>query len=275
MIKDIVVNLSLDPSNVVAAEFAVAVASACEAHLAGIAFAYLPIMPVTDLDGAPSELLEFQRVANEKAAQAAVAKFDERARRAGLSFESRLITASPPDAADLFGRIARRFDIAVVGQAVPHKGSTDTLIVESALFDSGRPVLVVPYIHKGGLAFDRVMMCWDGSRNAARATADAMPLLVRAKAVEVVTIAGEPAKSEELAGADIAEHLARHGCKVETKRIVAGTDVASTILSHAADTGADLIVMGGYGHSMLREFILGGATRGMLAAMTVPTLMSH
>jgi nucleotide-binding universal stress UspA family protein len=265
MIKDIVVNLSLDPSNVVAAEFAVAVASTCEAHLAGIAFAYLPIMPVTDLDGAPSELLEFQRVANEKAAQAAVAKFDELARRAGLSFESRLITASPPDAAD----------IAVVGQVVPHKGSTDTLIVESALFDSGRPVLVVPYIHKGGLAFDRVMMCWDGSRNAARATADAMPLLVRAKAVEVVTIAGEPAKSEELAGADIAEHLARHGCKVETKRIVAGTDVASTILSHAADTGADLIVMGGYGHSMLREFILGGATRGMLAAMTVPTLMSH
>jgi nucleotide-binding universal stress UspA family protein len=94
--------------------------------------------------------------------------------------------------------------------------------------------------------------------------------------VEVVVISGERGKSKEVPGADIAKHLARHGLNVELHDIVArDMDVASTILSHAADSDADFIVMGGYGHSRLREFILGGATRGMLTAMTVPTLMSH
>jgi nucleotide-binding universal stress UspA family protein len=103
-----------------------------------------------------------------------------------------------------------------------------------------------------------------------------MPLLRRSKAIDVVVVATERPKSDELPGADMAEHLARHEFKVDLKRIVSGgTDVASTILSYAADSGADFIVMGGYGHSRLREFILGGATRGILSAMTVPTLMSH
>jgi nucleotide-binding universal stress UspA family protein len=89
-------------------------------------------------------------------------------------------------------------------------------------------------------------------------------------------VATERPKSDELPGADIAEHLARHELKVDLKRIVTGdTDVASTILSHAADVAADFMVMGGYGHSRLREFILGGVTRGILSSMTVPTLMSH
>ncbi len=103
-----------------------------------------------------------------------------------------------------------------------------------------------------------------------------MPFLVRAKVVEVFIVTGERKKSEEVPGADIAKHLARHGLNVEINRIVASdTDVANTILSHAADADADFIVMGGYGHSRLREFILGGATRGILASMTIPTLMSH
>ena len=97
-----------------------------------------------------------------------------------------------------------------------------------------------------------------------------------AQAIDVVIVASERVKSDEIPGADIGQHLARHGLKVDVKRIVStDTDVASTILSHAADTSTDLIVMGGYGHSRLREFILGGATRGILGAMTVPTLMSH
>ena len=152
----------------------------------------------------------------------------------------------------------------------------DGLIVEAALFDSGRPMLVVPYIQRNGLKLDRILLCWDGSRSAARAAADALPFLRCAKLVEVVTVASEPAKSDEMPGADIAHHLARHGVKVELKRIVtAETDVASTILSHAADSSADFLVMGGYGHSRLREFVLGGMTREILASMTVPTLMSH
>jgi nucleotide-binding universal stress UspA family protein len=137
-------------------------------------------------------------------------------------------------------------------------------------------VLVVPYIQKGGLKLDNVLVCWDASRNAARAIADALPLLKRAKTIDVVIVASERPKSDEIPGADIGQHLARHGLKIEVKRIVAtDTDVANTILSHAADSSADFIVMGGYGHSRLREFILGGATRGILSSMTVPTLMSH
>ena len=150
------------------------------------------------------------------------------------------------------------------------------MIIEAALFESGRPVLVVPYIQKQGLKLDRVLVCWDASRNAARAIADAMPFLRRSKAIDVIVVATERPKSDELPGADIAHHLARHELEVDLKRIVSGgTDVASTILSYAADSAADFIVMGGYGHSRLREFILGGATRGILSAMTVPTLMSH
>jgi nucleotide-binding universal stress UspA family protein len=149
-------------------------------------------------------------------------------------------------------------------------------MAEAALFQSGRPVLVVPYIQRTGLKLDRLLVCWDGSRSAARAVGDAMPFIVRAKATEIVMVANEAAKSDEMPGADIAHHLARHGAKVEVKRIVSiETDVASTILSHAADSSADFLVMGGYGHSRLREFVLGGATRGILASMTLPTLMSH
>jgi len=92
----------------------------------------------------------------------------------------------------------------------------------------------------------------------------------------VVTIIGEKGKSDKIAGADVAGHLARHGLKVELRRIPAGhIDVADNLLSLAADTSADFIVMGGCGHSRLREFVLEGATRGILASMTVPALLSH
>ena len=148
-------------------------------------------------------------------------------------------------------------------------------MIEGALFESGRPVIVVPYIQKQALSLERVMVCWDGGRTAARAIADALPLLVRAKSVEVVVVT-EPRKSSEVDDTQMAEHLARHGVPAVVKRVTRGDiDVQSAILSHAADISADFIVMGGYGHSRLREFIWGGVTRNMLGAMTVPVLMSH
>jgi nucleotide-binding universal stress UspA family protein len=275
MIKDLVVNLSVDGRDV-AGPFALSVAEAFGAHVAGIAFSYEPIIPPTVMGGVPAAYIDEQRAENDKAANDAAARFDEAARRAGVSFESRALGASVAGAAERFSAIARRFDLSIVGQAEPGKVAPEELIVEGALFSSGRPVLIVPYIQKAALKLDRIMVCWDASRNAARAIADAMPMLRRAQAIDVVIVASESLKSDEIPGADIGQHLARHGLKVDVKRIVAtDTDVASTILSHAADTSADFIVMGGYGHSRLREFILGGATRGILGAMTVPTLMSH
>ncbi len=119
------------------------------------------------------------------------------------------------------------------------------------------------------------MICWD-SRPAVRAIADAMPLLELAGRVEVVIDDNERGKQDEVEGADMGRHLARHGLNVEVKRITRGEiDVANTLLSHAADSGTDLVVMGGYGHSRLREFVLGGVTHSMLRSMTVPVLMSH
>jgi len=274
MIKDIVTSLEVSTSRDVAADFAVSVAGTFDAHLTGLAFLYQPLAPVGD--GFPAEAMQYQRIENEKAAKAAVTRFDEVVRRAAISAEGRTLDVPVASAAKVFANIARRFDVAVVGQPEPHKPALERLIIEAALFDSGRPVLIVPYIQRTGLRLDRVMVGWDGSRSAARAVADAMPLLVRAKTAEVVIVVSEALKSEDIPGVEIARHLARHGAKAAVKSIVtAETDVANTILSHAADTSADFLVMGGYGHSRLREFILGGATRGILASMTLPTLMSH
>lgn len=150
------------------------------------------------------------------------------------------------------------------------------IISESTLFESGRPVIIVPYIQKAPIKLDRIMVCWDGSRSAARAIADAMPFLEHAKNVEVVVVTNERGKRDEIEGADIGQHLARHGLKVEVTHITHGDlDVADALLSHSMDASADFMVMGGYGHSRLREFVLGGVTRTILRTMTLPTLMSH
>jgi nucleotide-binding universal stress UspA family protein len=276
MIKDIVVNLGLGERGSPAGDYAVSVAEAFGAHVVGISFLYDPIVPVSATGYIPAEVIETQRADNEAAAKAAVDRFTAAASRAGVSAEQVTLSASLAGAGDTFGRIARRFDLAVVGQAEPEANSVEELIAESALFESGRPVIVVPYIQKAPLKLDNVMVCWDGSRPAARAIADAMPLLEKAGRVEVVIIANERGKQDEIEGADMGQHLARHGLKVDVKRISGGNiDVADALLSHVADSGTDFIVMGGYGHSRLREFVLGGVTHTILRSMTVPALMAH
>ena len=276
MIKDLVVNLDVGERPDFAGEYAVSVAELFAAHIAGIAFVYDPILPVTDAGYIPPELIETQRADNEAAAAAAIGRFTAAAARGGVSAESLKLGSSLAGAADQFSRIARRFDLAVVGQADPEISAVEETIAQTTLFESGRPVIVVPYIQKTPLKLDRVMACWDGSRPAARAIADAMPLLERAGSVEIVIVANEPAKENEIAGADMGEHLARHALKVEVERLSGGgIDVGDALLSHAADSGADFIVMGGYGHSRLREFVLGGVTKTLLRSMTVPVLMAH
>ena len=275
MIKDILVNLSTGPNRDVAADYAVSVAMVLQTHLTGVAFAYEVAVPETVFAGVSASLVAAHRAETKKAAAAAAEKFEKSAHGASLSAESRVIAASFEGSADIFSHLARRFDLSIVKQSEPERAGADH-IIEAALFGSGRPVLVVPYIQKEGLKLNRALLCWDGSRSAARTFADAMPLLARSSNIDVITIATKGVNQGEISGADIAHHLARHQLKIDLKRIVApDTDVTSTILSHAADISADLIVMGGYGHSRLREFVLGGATRGMLASMTVPTFMSH
>jgi len=275
MIKDVIVNLGLgerDP----AAEVAVSLGEIFDAHVLGLAFAYEPVIPGATMGSVPAEFIEGQRAEAAGKANAAIARFDELARRASISRDHRLLTATLSGASDQLGRLARRFDIVVVGQPARDNSVAEEIVDEGALFESARPVVMVPFIHKGGLKLERVMVCWDGSRAATRAVADSLPLMKKAKQIEIVMVANGRAKADEVPGADLGEHLARHGLKVDVKRITSpDIDVASTILSYAADSSTDLIVMGGYGHSRLREFVLGGVTRGILESMTVPVLMSH
>ena len=276
MIKDIVVNLTGGHPQDFASAYAISLAAGFGAHLAGIGFIYEPVIPGSLLGGMPTDLIEAQREENSRTAKEAIARFENAAKAAGISAETRSIDASVAGGPDLFGRIARRFDLAVVGQARREQGASEELMIEGALFGSGRPLIVVPHAHKQELKLDRILICWDGSRPAARAIADSLPLLQRARSIDIVVVTGERDKSGEITGTNMRRHLARHGINVEIKHITGGgAGVQSAILSHATETRSDFMVLGGYGHSRLREFILGGVTRSILRSMVVPVLMSH
>ena len=274
MFKDIIVNLGFRGGDTIA-DYAISVASILGAHITGVAFAYDPTVPMSGLGYLRAQLVE-EPSDSKVAAKAILDKFSAASTRAGVLVEQRLLRASIDRCADQFAHIARRFDLAIVGQVDPKTSSVDTAIAEATLFESGRPIIMVPYIQKAPLKLDNAMVCWDGSRPAARAIADAMPFLAKAGRVEIAIIANERSKQDEIEGADMGQHLARHGVKVDVHRMTRGdVDVADMLLSNVADSGADFMVMGGYGHSRLREFVLGGVTRSILHSMTVPTLMSH
>jgi len=275
MIKDIVVKLTVGEERDAAAHYAISLASLFKAHLVGIAFVDNPSISPNLIAGIPVELIDAQHKAGKALAKAAATRFEGAAKQAGVMTESRILDIAPGAAGDRFAHLARGFDLSVLRKAEPDETAQES-IIEAALFESGRPVIVVPISHKRAAKFDRVMVNWDGSRAATRALGDAIPLLKGAKTVEVVTVAASATKNAENPEIDIGQHLSRHGLNVGVKRIIVGDiDITSAILNQAADTSADLMVMGGYGHSRLREYILGGVTRGILLAMTLPTLMSN
>jgi nucleotide-binding universal stress UspA family protein len=276
MIKDIIVNLSVTKNDSAVANYAASVAAALQAHLTGVAFIYDPIVPISDGGYIPAEVIETQRADNAAAAESAIKSFTAATDRTGTSAEPLVLSASLAGAPDRLARIARCFDLAIVSQSQSEMSTMEQIIGEAALFDSGRPMIMVPYIQKAPFKIDNVMICWDGSRAAARAVADAIPIMGKGSRVEIVIITNERGKQYDIEGPDIGQHLARHGFKVEVQRLPGGDiDVADALLSHAADTGADFMVMGGYGHSRLREFVLGGVTRSIFQSMTVPVLLSH
>jgi nucleotide-binding universal stress UspA family protein len=277
MLKDLIVNLSAGDQRDVAADFAISVAEKFEAHVTGIAYRFRIELPGTILGtGVSASIVEAQAEATNKQIAEILARFERAAKRAGVSFDTMSPDLTLAGASEGFGRAARTYDLAVVRQPQPDKPGPEELIAEGALFGGARPTLIVPYVQKDGLKLDRVTVCWDGGRAASRAVADALPFLARAKKVEVLIVQKKDAPADELPGATMAQHLARHKLDVELRTmLVPELDVASAILSHVADNQTDLLVMGGYGHSRLREFVLGGVTRNILASMTVPTLMSH
>ena len=167
----------------------------------------------------------------------------------------------------------------VASQSSPESGSgVESDFAGRIAIESGRPVLLVPHYGHFAHCGRRALIGWNGTREAARAAFDAVPILKHADVVYVSRIDAEESEEEGGAypGAELAKALARHGIKTTAERLARSeVDAGEALLSHASDVGADLIVMGAYGHGRLREFILGGATRTILQSMTVPVLMSQ
>jgi nucleotide-binding universal stress UspA family protein len=275
MINDVVINLEHQVTRDPAGEFAISIAEMFGAHLAGVAFAYSPDFPGYPVMELPPDILAQMVASSERSALAAIERFDAAAARRLVSTEHRLLRTIGAEAPAIFAVLARRFDLSVFMQSEPSRANNDDMI-ETALFQSGRPLIVVPYDQKGGLKLDRVVCCWDGSRVAARAFNDALPLLAKATAVDLLIVLNGKTNAEEVRGVEMAAHLAHHDVKVEIATVAApDIDVTNAILSYVADNSGTLIVMGGYGHGRLREVILGGVTRDMMRSMTVPVFMSH
>jgi nucleotide-binding universal stress UspA family protein len=224
---------------------------------------------------AVAAVFEIEQERAAERAQAALAVFETAARNAGITYNLQALTSTPLVAAESVSALARLRDLTIALQPEPGRETFDNTIPLEILFQSGGPVLFIPHAHKGSVEPKRVGIAWDGSRLAARAVRDAAPFLNAAQAITIISINHEQAPANASATA-LAAHLERHGLAANIERASADhADIQPTILSIAADTGVDLIVMGAYGHSRLQERILGGVTRGMLQSMTVPTLMSH
>lgn len=255
-------------------------------HLAGVFDAHVTALSHAEVTPLPAfvrvqlgdEILQQHVQAAEAAARAAGDAFNAAARRAGVA--SVEVWPVRGDALTALATSARYADLVVIGQADPDTADSieEATFPDYAVLACGRPVLLVPYAGSFPVIGAHVAVAWTPTRESTRAVTDALPLLKRANKVTVIVADAKPERNGHGAdpGTDIALFLARHGVKVTVSaEHSAGIDIGSMLLSRIGDIGADLLVMGGYGHSRLREVVLGGVTRRVLQEMIVPVLMSH
>jgi len=278
--KDLLVVLDATPACATRLDVAIGLARRFEAHLTGLHVFTNPYIPPYVAAQIPAEAIEAQRDAQRAQSEKLRVGFEAALSSAGVNGEWRQAEGNVNELAGLNARYA---DLVVVGQTEPETagepGTSDDLPEHLAL-DAGRPMLVVPYAGKFPEIGKRILLAWNASREAARAVSDAMPFLKAADDVMALSVNPHGGEGEEghgeVPGADIALHLARHGVKATASHVQTGdVSVGDMLLSRAADDGADLIVMGAYGRSRMRELILGGASRSILGHMTVPVLLSH
>ncbi len=274
-LKDLLVHVDNDPTSSSRVDVAVALAAKHGAHLTGLHAMGWPRLPGYLEAELPPSFREEQRLHLEELARQAEERFHDRARRRGVRAEWRVSIGDIVGTTKLHARYA---DLTVVGQGRDLVNAPYDLafLPEELALGVGRPVLVVPRYGTFEAVGERILIAWNGSREATRAVHDAIPLLKLATKVTVLSIDPDAHTGPRVPSADIALHLARHGVAAEAASDV-GIDigVGDLLLSRAADLSIDLIVMGAYGHSRVREMVLGGATRHMLQNMTVPVLMSH
>jgi nucleotide-binding universal stress UspA family protein len=257
-------------------DIAARLAQRFEAHLVGLHALTVLRMPSFAVAEAGLIVVEEQKRRAAEYAKEAEGVFRRTTERAGLgNAEWR---ASFNDVLEAVTLHARYADLVVIGQPNPDDGSgVEPHFAHRLVLAAGRPVLAVPYAGEFKTVGERVLVAWNAGREATRAVTDAIPLLRTASEVVVTAVRpGRTAGHGDVPGADIGLYLSRHGVRVKVATIEAtDIDVGNELLSRAADLSADLIVMGGYGHSRVSELVLGGVTRTLFDSMTVPVLMSH
>lgn len=280
MIKDILVLVPTERPARPVIDASIGLAATFDARLDALAAGFISSSTAYVMDGAAGAavagVFEMEQERATERAHAALEVFEIEARNAGVKYTCHPLEAMPADAADAVGATARLYDLSVVLQPASDYETFDNTLPTEVMFRAGGPVLFVPHIFHGAFKAKRIGVCWDGSRLAARALRDARPFLEQADALVAISINGGDSGPAEASPERLAKHLARAGLPVRSVGLTASrSEIQPTILSLAADEGLDMLVMGGYGHSRLQEGLLGGVTRAMLQAMTVPTLMTH
>lgn len=279
MIKDVLLATTRTKGDDAALAAALALATHQNAHLAVLVAIEMPIPLPSEWGAGPpgfyTDLYDESRARSE----ALAAGFRARLAQAQIATEVRVEDSLIRPSLRLAAMHARHADLAVMAAAAGNeeRSTVGNLFID-LLMDAGRPVLLVPPEFKAVQPAERVVIAWQPTREASRAVHDALPLMRAAKGIDVLVVdpqVGQAAHGEE-PGADIAAHLTRHGLNV---RVVVqprmGQSVATTILRHVDEIGAQLLVAGGYSHSRFHEQVLGGVTRDLLGAARVPVLFSH
>ncbi|MFZ6747975.1 universal stress protein [Undibacterium sp. Ren11W] len=254
--------------------FALALAQRFGAHLHALHLTYSPIIMSDPYAVWAPMLVEWEESAQAKHDLAKQAFLDE-AKNAGVAVD--WLGFRSDDFRELIA-YARASDLIVLGQRNPSEveGDFGRGFPENVVLKLGRPAIFLPYIGDTTCNFERVIVAWDGGREAARAMADALPILKEAKQVKILSISEHVDDDHDLPDVDIAAYLAMHGVSVEIERNEnIAMAPAAWLLSRAADMDAQLLVMGAYGHSRLTELVFGGVTRAIMTQMTLPVLMSH
>jgi nucleotide-binding universal stress UspA family protein len=279
MIKEIFVPLLHADSDEAALDAALNLARAHRAHITALVTLEHPMPLVTEFGYVPLELTQQQFDEARSAAEVQATRARARLAREEVSSEVRLTEVMLLWSEETAALHARHADISVIGGPDPKRDSPRfALTFKSLLLNSGRPVLLVPRGATLTAPPRRVVVAWKPTGEASRALHDALPLLTRASQIDVLMI--DPSVTEgrhgQQPGADIAQHLARHGLTVNVVgQPKAGLSVGANLLLHMQDVDADLLVMGGYGHARWREVVLGGATHSILEGATRPVLFSH
>lgn len=275
-IKDILVALTSypEPTPASSAANAVSIAAALGAHLAALSFETRVQVPGHVISVPMVEGVIAKEIARSRDnARDLLAAFDAAAGKAGILHETVLEKCILDEVPALLVTYARLRDLTIL----PVAPTRDQWDAEAVIFGSGRPTLILPEgPARKPFALGTVVVAWDFSRAAARAVSDALPMLELARQVHIVTVVNEKAIENNRSGEELARNLARHRINVVLDEVDAkGRRIGEVLQSYASAHDADLLVMGAYGHSRLREFVLGGATKSLLAEPPLPVLLSH